>query len=112
MLWSSKQCNASLHEVDVNTPTPTLYRLVSRDLLRILMKRTGTGAAVSVRTLAAKAAVPRGTIGNLLAGDQESVFSDAAHRIAKAIGVDVLILFIPMERAESSISRSPVGVSA
>jgi transcriptional regulator with XRE-family HTH domain len=106
MLHPSKQCNESTHEVDVNTPAP-LYRLVSAELLRMLMQRTGTGAPVSVRALARKAGVPHGTIGNLLTGDQESVSAAAAHEIAQAIGVDVLILFIPMERAEASTADRP-----
>lgn len=101
MLVLSKQCNEASHEVDVTTPVP-LYKLVNADLLRTLMRRTGTGAPVSVRTLAAKVGIPHGTIGNLLTGEQEAVSSDTAHRIAAVIGVDTLVLFIPMERAEAA----------
>lgn len=111
MLRSSKQCNDPSHEVDVNTPAP-LYKLVSADLLRTLMQRTGTGAAVSVRALAAKVGVPHGTIGNLLTGDQEAVAEESARRIAAVIGVDVLVLFIPMERAETSTARPALAVTA
>ncbi|MEU0372390.1 helix-turn-helix transcriptional regulator [Streptomyces sp. NPDC006283] len=95
----------------MNTPAP-LYKLVSADLLRMLMQRTGTGAPVSVRKLADKAGVPHGTIGNLLTGDQESVSANAAHEIARSIGVDVLVLFIPLERAESGATRPTLAVTA
>jgi transcriptional regulator with XRE-family HTH domain len=105
MLCSLQQCNERLNEVDVSTPA--LYKLVSADLLRTLMQRTGTGAAVSVRKLADKAGVPHGTIGNLLTGDQESVIEPTARRIAGVIGVDVLVLFIPMERAEAATASRP-----
>ncbi|MET9516999.1 helix-turn-helix domain-containing protein [Streptomyces sp. NPDC002994] len=88
--------------------TPVLrYKLVSIGLLETLMKRTGRGDAVSVRQLARRAGVPHGTIGNLLTGEQEGVYSDAAHAIAAALGVDLLVLFIPIERAELSVSRMP-----
>ncbi|MGW1246981.1 hypothetical protein [Streptomyces sp. NPDC002535] len=71
------------------------------------MRRTGTGASVSVRTLAQKAGLPHGTVGNLLTGEQESVAEVSARRIADVIGVDILILFIPMQRAAAS-TASPV----
>ncbi|WP_030928394.1 helix-turn-helix domain-containing protein [Streptomyces sp. NRRL B-24720] len=76
-----------------------LYKLVSPDLLRTLMLRTGTGAAVSVRELATLADVPRSTIGNLLTGAQQAVQEQTAHAIAEAIGVDVLVLFAPVGRS-------------
>ncbi|NNJ04194.1 XRE family transcriptional regulator [Streptomyces sp. PKU-MA01144] len=88
-------------------PVP-LYRLVSADLLRTLMRRTGTGASVSVRELAALAGIPHGTIGNLLTGEQEAVLASSAHSIAAAIGVDVLVLWIPEGRSAEHISgRAP-----
>ncbi|THA56145.1 helix-turn-helix domain-containing protein [Streptomyces sp. A1136] len=85
-------------------PIP-LFRLVDRDLLATLMKRTGTGAAMSVRELAAEASVSRSTVGNLLAGGQESVLYPTACQIADAIGVDVLILFTPTGRATRHSGR-------
>jgi transcriptional regulator with XRE-family HTH domain len=92
-----------------------MYRLVDRDLLERLMQRTGTGAPISIRGLAKAANVPHGTIGNLLSGYQESVASDTAHRIAAALGVAVLILWIPPSSpAEQSQSLAvvPEQVSA
>lgn len=88
------------------------YKLVSITLLELLMKRTGTGDSVSIRELAERAGVPHGTIGNLLTGEQEGVRTDAAHQIAAAIGVDLLVLFIPVERAMSVQSKPRLSVSA
>ncbi|WP_079170989.1 MULTISPECIES: hypothetical protein [unclassified Streptomyces] len=111
MLKASKLCNDASHEVDMALALP-LYRLVSADLLRTLMQRTGTGAPVSVRGLATKARVPHGTIGNLLTGEQSAVSAATAHAIAQAIGVDVLILWQPDERAaDRSIRATPAVVA-
>ncbi|MFC8267753.1 XRE family transcriptional regulator [Streptomyces cinereoruber] len=74
-------------------------RLVSTELLTLLMKRTGTGREVSIRGLAAIANVPRSTIGHLLTGVRMDIDSDSAHRIAAAIGVDDDILWITVQRA-------------
>ncbi|MFE4679176.1 helix-turn-helix domain-containing protein [Streptomyces sp. NPDC056723] len=76
-----------------------LYKLLRPELLRTLMERTGTGAAVSVRELAAQAGVPRSTIGALLTGAQRAVQENAAHSIAAVLGVDVLVLFAPVGRS-------------
>ncbi|MBT2508874.1 helix-turn-helix domain-containing protein [Streptomyces sp. ISL-98] len=93
--------------------TPVLrYKLVSIQLLELLMRRTGRGDSVSVRQLADRASVPHGTIGNLLTGEQEGVFTDAAERITNALGVDLLVLFIPVQRAESSTTRPRLSVTA
>ncbi|MFJ3590099.1 helix-turn-helix domain-containing protein [Streptomyces sp. NPDC090231] len=77
----------------------SLYKLIDPDLLRTLMKRTGSGAPVSVRELATLAHIPRSTIGALLTGAQQSVPEASAHAIVEAIGVDVLILFTPIGRS-------------
>ena len=98
MLHPSKQCNDLLHEVDVATHA-SLYKLIDPELLRTLMKRTGSGASVSVRELATLTSIPRSTIGALLTGVQQSVPEASAHAIAEAIGVDVLILFTPVGRS-------------
>lgn len=110
MLWSSKQCNESTHEVDVTTPAQ-LYKLLDRDLLRRLMQRTGDGSPVSIRTLAVRVGVPHGTVGNLLTGEQEAVAEDTAKRMAQVIGVDVLVLFAPIGRSVS-LSLVEESVSA
>lgn len=92
--------------------TIPLYQLVDRELLAKLMKRTGTGASMSVRELAAQAGVSRSTIGNLLSGEQAGVFEPTAHQIANAIGVDVLILFTPTGRATRHSGRTRLRAAA
>jgi len=83
-------------------PAAHMYRLVDRDLLRRLMRRTGTGGRITTRGLAAAAGVAHGTIGMLLTGAQASLPCDAAHAVAQAIGVDDLILWAPTGRATSA----------
>ncbi|MFJ7238254.1 helix-turn-helix domain-containing protein [Streptomyces olivaceus] len=82
------------------TPVPpTKYAVASGGRLKLLMERTGTGDAVTVRELAASAGVSHGTIGALLTGAQRVVPEHKARAIAARLGVDLLVLFIPMERA-------------
>lgn len=81
------------------TPAAPMYRLVSPGLLRLLMQRTGTGAPVSIRRLAALAGVPRGTVGNLLTGTTRATSAGVAERIAQVIGVDLLVLWVPVGRS-------------
>ena len=76
-----------------------MYKLVSADLMRTLMQRTGTGASVTGRQLAADAGVAHGTVGMLLTGAQQSVPASSADAIARRIGVDVLVLFVPVGRS-------------
>ena len=78
------------------------YRLVNTDLLKLLMKRTGTGDAVSVRGLAQGAGVASGTVGMLLTGARDTVSATTAQAIAQRLGVDLLVLWVPAERADSS----------
>ncbi|GGZ28650.1 hypothetical protein GCM10010387_22650 [Streptomyces inusitatus] len=78
------------------------YRLVSQDLLRTLMKRTGDGAPISGRQLAQVAGIAHGTIGMLLVGRQETISAPAAQTIASRLGVDLLVLWVPVERAATT----------
>jgi transcriptional regulator with XRE-family HTH domain len=84
-------------------PEAPKYRLVSAELLRLLMQRTGTGSAVTGRRLARDVGVAHGIIGELLTGARDTVSATTAQAIAQRIGVDVLVLFVPAERADSSI---------
>lgn len=86
-----------------NMITPEISYLIDAPLLRRLMQRTGTGAKVTVRVLAAQTGLANGTVGALLNGTQQTLPEDKARRIARAIGVDLQILFIPNERAGSSL---------
>ncbi|MGW8374291.1 helix-turn-helix transcriptional regulator [Streptomyces sp. ODS28] len=75
------------------------YRLVSPDLLRRLMERTGTGSRISIRDLAAAAGVSHGTIHALVQGETRTAAPQVAHEVCRVIGVDLLILFTPTGRA-------------
>ncbi|MFD6281253.1 helix-turn-helix domain-containing protein [Streptomyces sp. NPDC060209] len=76
-----------------------MCRIYDRALLARLMKRTGTGAKLTTRGLAELVQVPNATIGALLNGDQRFLPREKAERIAVAIGVDLMILWVPCERA-------------
>ncbi|WP_442803404.1 helix-turn-helix domain-containing protein [Streptomyces pseudogriseolus] len=78
---------------------PAMYAVVSGDRLKLLMERTGTGDAVTSRDLAEAAGVAHGTIGALMNGTQRVVPEHKAKAIAARLGIDLLVLFIPMERA-------------
>ncbi|MEU8717522.1 helix-turn-helix transcriptional regulator [Streptomyces sp. NPDC048663] len=82
-----------------NTPPPTMYAVESTDRLKLLMERTGTGKSVTSRELAALAGVAHGTIGALMSGTQRAVPEPKAKAIAAALGVDLLVLWIPQERS-------------
>ncbi|MFE1770287.1 XRE family transcriptional regulator [Streptomyces sp. NPDC059008] len=99
------ELNESLTGVNVSPSLP-MYRLVDPNLLRTLMRRTGTGAPVTIRGLADAVGCSHSTIGNLLVEQQHSVPAATAHAIAARIGVDVLVLFAPTGRA------TPLAVAA
>lgn len=105
MLVLSKQTDALAIEVDVRPTRTPMYRLVSIELTRQLMERTGDGAPVTIRQLAAAAGVPHGTVGNLLTGTQDSVPADAAHAMAHRLGVDLLVVFKPVCRSTTSVAE-------
>lgn len=107
----SKQIDTLPNEVDVNTRTP-MYRLADRDLFRLLMQRTGTGAPVSIRGLAAAAGINRSTIGHLLTGEQETVPEATAHALAQRLGVDLLVVFEPVCRSTSPAVSDTERLSA
>jgi hypothetical protein len=93
--------NGSFDEVNVSTETnpPTMYAVHSGDRLKTLMERTGTGESISSRGLATAAGVAHGTVGALMAGTKRTVPEPSAKAIASALGVDLLVLFVPMERS-------------
>lgn len=109
MLKALHHLNNSFQWRNMNPPT---YR-IDADLLRILMRRIGTGARITVRELAARTDLAVGTVGALLSGAQQTLAEDKAKRVAQTIGVDLLVLFVPNERAGSSVpeqDREPVAV--
>jgi plasmid maintenance system antidote protein VapI len=109
MLATFRSLNESFREVNVSTDT-TMYKLVSGSLLKTLMGRTGTGERITVRELAAKVGVPHGTIGALTSGAQQLLPEATAKKVAAAIGVDYLVLWIPMERAGRLFNPAQVAV--
>jgi transcriptional regulator with XRE-family HTH domain len=93
------EMNEMFCEVNMRESPPTMYAVASSDRLKVLMERTGTGESITSRELAAAAGVAHGTIGALMSGAQQTVPEDKAKAIVAALGVDLLVLFIPMERA-------------
>ncbi|MEU5442738.1 MULTISPECIES: helix-turn-helix domain-containing protein [Streptomyces] len=84
-------------------PLPaTMYAVHSSNRLTMLMQRTGTGQSISSRELAKAAGVAAGTIGALMSGTQRAVPEDKAKRIAAVLGIDLLVLFVPLERSGRS----------
>lgn len=104
MLVSFNSMNEPFHEVNVRPRTP-MYRLVSAELLRQLMERTGDGAPISTRQLAREAGVAHGTVGNLRTGAQEVVPEDTARTLAQRLGVDLLVLFVEVCRATTTVAE-------
>lgn len=76
-----------------------MYLLIDPDLLRTLMKRTGTGARITVRELAEAANVHPSLIGYLLTGKRRSTAENIAKAIATRLGVDLLVLWAPVGRS-------------
>lgn len=93
----------------LKSPRRIRYTLRDRELLRRLMEHPGCGTPYTVRTLALAARCSRGIIGHLLSGEQESVPMDTAHAIAEAIGVAVLILFMPPVSVISDILTKKIA---
>lgn len=102
----SNQNNTLLQEVDVSRDA-TKYTLVSPDLMRTLMQRTGTGRRITTRELAAEIGIAHGTIGGLLTGAVQVVPESTAVDIAGRIGVDPLVLFVPVGRSNQALAAVP-----
>lgn len=71
------------------------YALRNLELLKRIMEHPGRGEPYSVRTLAQAARVSRSQIGRLVAGDLPDLPVNEAHAVAEALGVAVLVLFVP-----------------
>ncbi|MEV4041520.1 helix-turn-helix transcriptional regulator [Streptomyces sp. NPDC049744] len=59
------------------------------------MESPGRGVPYTVRDLAEAAGVSRSQIGRLLTGDLDNLGVNDAHAVAEALGVAVLVLFMP-----------------
>lgn len=78
---------------------------VDVELLERLMKRTKTGAPVKGRELATKAGIASGTISNLLTGTRARVYGSTAAAICDIVGVELLVLCVPIDRLEPAAER-------
>lgn len=71
------------------------YELRALDLLKRIMEHPGQGQSYTVRSLAKATGISRTQIGRLVSGQQSDLGVIEAHRVAEALGVAVLVLFIP-----------------
>ena len=71
------------------------YILRDLDYFQKTMKTPGRGAPFTVRDLAEASGVSRSQIGRLLTGDLNNLDVNDAHAVAEALGVAVLVLFMP-----------------
>lgn len=69
------------------------------------MQNTGDGTRTTVRELAEHAGCYPSHIGELLTGEQETASYEHAAGVCARIGVDLLILWTPVERTDA-VTRS------
>jgi transcriptional regulator with XRE-family HTH domain len=72
-------------------------RYVLRDLetFKKIMECPGRGVPYTVRDLADATGVSRSQIGRILTGNLDKLAVNDAHAVAEALGVAVLVLFMP-----------------
>ena len=71
------------------------YVLRDVELLKKIMEHPGRGESYSIRDLAAAAQVSKSKIERLVRGDLDWLDDNEAHRTVEALGVTVLVLFVP-----------------
>jgi transcriptional regulator with XRE-family HTH domain len=71
------------------------YALRDLETFKKIMDCPGRGKPYTVRDLAEASGVSRSQIGRLLTGDLDNLDVNDAHAIAEALGVAVLVLFMP-----------------
>ncbi|MFF3928161.1 helix-turn-helix domain-containing protein [Streptomyces hirsutus] len=71
------------------------YTLRDLDTFKKIMESPGRGVPYTVRDLAEATGVSRSQIGRLLTGELDNLDVNDAHAIAEAVGVAVLVLFMP-----------------
>lgn len=72
------------------------------------MKHTGDGTRTTVRDLADHAGCHYSHIGELLNGGQETATYEHASAVCQRIGVDLLVLWSPVERTDASRHGAPI----
>lgn len=71
------------------------YVLRDVELLKKIMEHPGRGESYSIRDLANTARVTKSKIERLVRGDLDWLDVNEAHRVVEALGVTVLVLFVP-----------------
>lgn len=71
------------------------YILRDLDTFKKIMECPGRGVPYTIRELAEATGVSRSQIHRLLTGEQDNLDVNDAHSIAEALGVAVLVLFMP-----------------
>lgn len=71
------------------------YTLRDLETFQKIMESPGRGVRYSVRQLARASGVSRSQVGHLRSGQRDSLEEDQAVAIAEALGVKVLVLFVP-----------------
>lgn len=71
------------------------YVLRDVELLKKIMEHPGRGESYSIRDLAYTAHVTKSKIERLVRGDLDWLDVNEAHRVVEALGVCILVLFMP-----------------
>ena len=71
------------------------YQLRDLDTFKRIMEHPGRGVPYTVRDLADASGVSRSQIGRLLTRDLTHLDVNDAHSVSEALGVAVLVLFMP-----------------
>ena len=71
------------------------YTLRDLETFKKIMESPGRGVPYTVRDLAEASGVSRSQIGRLLTAELDNLDVNDAHAVAEALGVAVLVLFVP-----------------
>ena len=71
------------------------YRLRDLETFKKVMESPGRGTPYTVRDLAEVSGVSRSQVGRLLTGELDNLSVSDAHAVSEALGVAVLVLFMP-----------------
>lgn len=74
--------------------------LRSAQIFRWIMENPGRGKPYSIRGLAEASGVSRNVVAKLASSGQDSADVNDAHALAEALGVAVLVLFMPSASPE------------
>lgn len=80
---------------ETGDPLSVRYGLRDLETFKKIMESPGRGVPFTVRDLAEATGVSRSQIGRILTGELNHLDVNDAHAVAEALGVAVLVLFIP-----------------